>query len=334
MGRPDDDTGDAVTIARDVARAPSSSLEPVTDATLPASRESSPGLEDLAPGFTIGRYRLVERLGAGAMGVVWSAQDPRLDRRIAIKVVHPSLARSPEASARLLREARAMAKLSHRAVVTVHDAGEVDGRLFLGMELVDGTTLGHMLRTRSAASLADWPRWLGMMLDAGRGLAAAHDAGVLHRDFKPDNILVDNSGRVCVADFGLATLGDERHGTPTPRAGSHGALELTTTGALLGTPIYMSPQQLRGEVIDARADQFNFCVATWEALYGARPYAVHSQGLEAIAELDATIVAGVLPPPPPDSPVPPEIRAALTHGLAADPEARWPNMNALIGALE
>src|SRR5579862_3020566 len=152
------------------------------DPTVPASVDA-PGAE-LVAGAMIGRYRLVTRLGAGAMGVVWSAEDPQLERRVAIKLVHPMLARSPDASERLLREARAMAKLSHRAVVTVHDAGEVDGRLFLAMELVPGTTLGQMLRVRSPAQVADWRRWLVMMIEAGQGLAAAHEKGVLHRDFK------------------------------------------------------------------------------------------------------------------------------------------------------
>ncbi len=328
MGRREDETGQASTI---VQAGPASGGDP-SEQTVPAG-DSSPGLSDLAPGATVGRYCLVERLGAGAMGVVWSAQDPQLDRRVAIKVVHPSLARSPDASGRLLREARAMAKLSHRAVVTVHDAGDVDGRLFLAMELVQGTTLGQMLRSRTDASRADWRKWLAMMLDAGRGLAAAHGAGVLHRDFKPDNILVETSGRVCVADFGLATLGEDVRGTSV-RASTNRMLELTTTGALLGTPVYMSPQQLRGEPIDARADQFNFCVATWEALYTTRPFAVPQQGLDALVALEEEIVAGRLVAPPAETLVPDAIRDVLARGLAAQPDARWLDMTSLLAALE
>ncbi|MFN0249461.1 MAG: serine/threonine-protein kinase [Kofleriaceae bacterium] len=288
-------------------------------------------------GAMIGRYCLVERLGAGAMGVVWSAQDPQLDRRVAIKLVHPSLARSPEATARLMREARAMAKLSDRHVVTIHDAGDVGGQLFIAMELVEGTNLGAMLRTRDTAALADWQQWLTIMLDAGRGLAAAHKAGVLHRDFKPDNVLVDRTGRVCVGDFGLATLGEETLAAAMSsrweRSGDYG-VDLTSTGALVGTPVYMSPQQLRSQAIDARADQFAYCVATWEALYGARPFPTPKPGLAAIPDLAETIERGVLLDPPTDSRVPMSVRETLARGLSADPDLRWTDMAALVSALE
>ncbi|HSD86305.1 MAG TPA: serine/threonine-protein kinase [Kofleriaceae bacterium] len=296
--------------------------------------QSRISVNDLRTGSMIGRYRLVNRLGAGAMGVVWSAEDPQLDRKIAIKLVHPSLSRTPEASARLLREARAMAKLSHRSVVTVHDAGDVDGQLFLAMELVQGTNLGTMLRTRDAAAIADWQRWLALMIDAGRGLAAAHEAGVLHRDFKPDNVLVDQSFRVCVGDFGLASLGVATRAEVTGSSDESADLDLTTTGALLGTPAYMSPQQLRGETIDARADQFSFCVACWEALYGTRPFTVTQGGLAAIGSLMEEIEKGVLPDPPPGSTVPDGVREVIARGLAADPSARWPSMASLVAALE
>ena len=303
--------------------------------TAPTERASPSriSVSDLRVGSPIGRYQLVSRLGAGAMGVVWSALDPQLDRKVAIKLVHPGLARSTEASTRLLREARAMAKLSHRSVVTVHDAGDAEGQLFIAMELVKGTTLGAMLRARDRDAIDDWPRWLALMLDAGRGLAAAHEAGVLHRDFKPDNVLVDESGRACVGDFGLASLGvaamAERKSLPSLTTSA----ELTTTGALLGTPVYMSPQQLRGEIVDARADQFSFCVACWEALYGARPFTVAQRGLDAIVALIEEIERGVLPSVS-TSKVPPEVRAVLARGLAAEPDARWPDMTGLVAALQ
>ncbi|MDQ3338639.1 MAG: serine/threonine protein kinase [Myxococcota bacterium] len=319
-GQKPEDDGEASTVAH------------LRDQTVPASRDSQTAL-DLQVGGSIGRYRLDSRIGAGAMGVVWCALDPQLDRRVAIKVLHPNLARSVEASNRLLREARAMAKLSHRAVVTVHDAGEVDGRLFLAMELVEGTTLGQMLRTRTTAERRDWRRWLDMVLTAGRGLEAAHGAGVLHRDFKPDNVLVDTKGRVCVADFGLATLGEDLS-QPISERMSKLALELTTTGALLGTPAYMSPQQLRGEAIDARADQFNFCVTTYEALYGRRPFASDGTGLQIIESLEASIERGELLPAPVDSDVPEQVLDVLRLGLAAKAEDRWPDMTSLLAALE
>ncbi len=302
--------------------------------TAPSERSSRPAISALREGDPIGRYQLVARLGAGAMGVVWSAHDPQLDRKVAIKLVHPNLARSPEASTRLLREARAMAKLSHRAVVTVHDAGEVDGQLFLAMELVVGTNLGAMLRTRDAHALEDWHHWLDLMLEAGRGLAAAHRGSVLHRDFKPDNVLVDEAGRVCVGDFGLATLGEETLAAAmTARWEPGRRVDLTTTGALVGTPAYMGPQQLRGEPVDARADQFSFCIAAWEALYGARPFEVNAQGVDAIHEL-LDKLSSQRPVPPAATLVPGEIAEILVRGLDPDPEARWPDMGALLFALE
>jgi len=334
-GRPEDDA-EAPTLAQVVT--------PLTPTVL-AGRSSRPEIESLSPGATIGRYRLARRLGAGAMGIVWSAHDPQLDRSIAIKLVHPSLARSDEAASRFLREARAMAKLSHRSVITVHDAGDVEGQLFIAMEMIDGVNLGTLLRGRSAEEVLDWRRWLAIMVQAGEGLAAAHKSGVLHRDFKPDNVLVDNSGRVAVGDFGLATLGDETFAgvlsqradkTPDPalvRAGDQ-PIDLTTTGTLLGTPAYMSPQQLRSEPIDARADQFSFCVATWEALYGARPFTVTRDSLDAVLELAATIETGALPDPPAGSTVPAKIRDVLARGLAPTPGKRWPDMGALLAALE
>ncbi|CAN5879622.1 hypothetical protein BH11MYX2_BH11MYX2_28610 [soil metagenome] len=300
-------------------------------------RASRPTLGGLAPGVSIGRYRLDKRIGAGAMGVVWSAQDPQLDRMVAIKVVHPNFARSPEAASRLMREARAMAKVKDRSVVTIHDAGDEGEHLFIAMELVEGTNLGTLLRERAPQALADWQRWLGYMLDAGRGLVAAHRVGILHRDFKPDNVLVDDDGRVCVGDFGLATLGGETIAALTARwdpASHHDSAELTSTGALVGTPVYMSPQQLRSQTVDARADQFAFCVAAWEALYGARPFSTDKQGYEGIAELAELIDQQALPPVPANSTVPDGVRAVLLRGLSADPDARWPDMISVLAELQ
>jgi hypothetical protein len=270
------------------------------------------------------------------MGVVWSAQDPQLDRMVAIKVVHPNLARSPEAASRLMREARAMAKVKDRAVVTIHDAGDVGDHLFIAMELVEGTNLGTLLRDRKPGNLADWKRWLGYMLDAGRGLVAAHRVGILHRDFKPDNVLVDSDGRVCVGDFGLATLGEEAIAAvlTSRKERQNSGVELTSTGALIGTPVYMSPQQLRSETVDARADQFAFCVAAWEALYGSRPFSTEKVGFEGVAALAELIDKHVLPPAPADSTVPTEVRAVLERGLAADPDARWPDMVSVLAELQ
>ena len=325
-GRPEEDDAQAPTLAQ-TPGVP----------TGPATRASRPEVSNLGPGAMIGRYCLARRIGAGAMGVVWSAHDPQLDRSIAIKLVHPSLARSEEAASRLLREARAMAKLSHRAVVTVHDAGDVEGQLFIAMELIDGTNLGTLLRGRSEHEVLDWRRWFAIMLDAGKGLEAAHGSGVLHRDFKPDNVLVADSGRVAVGDFGLATLGEETFAAVLSQRADKPVdltIDLTTTGTLLGTPAYMSPQQLRSEPVDARADQFSFCVATWEALHGARPFSVDRDSLDAVPELAATIETRVLPDPPPGCTVPASVRAVLARGLDPDPAARWRDMTALLAALE
>ena len=310
---------------------------PATEDGETFDRASTPRAPQLGEGSMVGRYRLAARLGAGAMGVVWSARDPELDRDVAIKLVHPSL-HSEEAASRFRREARAMAKLSHRSVITVHDTGVAFGQLFLAMELVRGTTLGQLLRERTPSEIRDWRRWLPMLLDAGRGLAEAHRNGVLHRDFKPDNVLVDRAGRVCVGDFGLATLGDRPAARPSSPVspitlGESMAFDLTTTGAVLGTPLYMSPQQLNAEMIDERADQFAFCVALHEAMYGARPFATDAQGLAAIPSLIDKISHGV-PRPPDDTDVPPAIHDCIVRGLAYEPGDRWPDMDSLIAALE
>ncbi len=281
---------------------------------------------ELAPGTRLGRYVLEALVGEGAMGQVWRARDPQLDRAVAIKVVHPSVVASPDGGPRLLREARAMAKLSHPNVVAIHDAGDADGRLFIAMELVDGVALGDWLR---AEPRRDWRTTLARFRDAGRGLGAAHAAGVLHRDFKADNVLIDRAGRVCVADFGLAAFGARteavaaRHERPVTA--------LTADGAVVGTPAFMSPEQLCGEAIDARADQFSFCAALYEGLYGE--HAFLGRAPATIAALVEAIDRGAIRPPPPDDPVPRWVRAAVVRGLAADPRARWPDLPTLVAAL-
>ncbi|CAN5167086.1 hypothetical protein BH11MYX1_BH11MYX1_35190 [soil metagenome] len=281
----------------------------------------------------IGRYQVLSRLGAGAMGVVWLAVDPQLERKVAIKVVHPRLASSPEASRRMLREARAMAKLSHRGVVAVYDAGETDGRLFIAMELIDGETLTERLRRPDLASPKMWRERLALVLQAGRGLAAAHAAGVLHRDFKPDNVLVDHGGRVCVADFGLATLGQTReHGLTIDERAS--APELTMTGALMGTPVYMSPEQLRGQVTDAFGDQFAFCVTAYEALYRVRPFVGEERGLDSIPALIDRIEAAQPAPGDDANVVPTAVREVLLRGMRPRGEDRWPDIEAVLVALD
>ncbi len=308
---------------------------PGLDATVRATASLEVAGEPRA-GDRLGRYRLVRRLGAGAMGVVWAARDPQLDRQVAVKLVHPALIREPDAATRLLREARAMAKVSHRNVVAIHDAGQDGERLFITMELVNGSSLGSLM---SQPQPRPWKRWLALLIDAGRGLAAAHRAGVIHRDFKPDNVLVDEQGRVCVGDFGVADLamapgrtGSMRFRTADLDAGGELA-ELTTTGALIGTPAYMSPEQLRGEDATPASDQFSFCVTAWEVLFGKRPFAVRPAPGEApVLALARAVEAGEIEPVD-GATVPRRVRDALVRGLSADPARRWPDLPTLLAAL-
>lgn len=284
------------------------------DATVPA------GTSD-----RIGRFLLLGRLGLGGMGIVFEAYDPQLDRRVAVKVLRYADA-DTEARARLLREAQAMARLSDAHVVAVHEAGEHDGRVFIAMELVHGETLGQWLNQKPRSR----PEIIAAFLQAGRGLAAAHAAGVVHRDFKPDNVLVDTSGRVRVSDFGLArphglggASGDRRNSTAT---GSSLADALTESGAVLGTPAYMSPEQIMGREAGTASDQFSFCVTLWEALTGARPF-------EAETLVDLAVKLDSDTPPDSRAPIPRALRAVLLRGLSRKSEDRWPSMNALTDAV-
>src|SRR5258707_610263 len=236
------------------------------------------------------------------MGVVYAAYDPELDRKVAVKLLRAEAdtkSNARAAQARLLREAQAMARLSHPNVISVHDVGALGTQVFIAMEFVEGKTLTRWLKEKPLT-----PREIVQtFLQAGKGLAAAHAAGLVHRDFKPDNVLIGNDGRIKVLDFGLAravedVVGDAptlppqvvASGLSTPRQ-----LEarLTRSGAFLGTPAYMAPEQLLGKTIDARADQFSFCVALYEALYGERPFAANS-----IEEVASAVVESKIRPPP------------------------------------
>jgi predicted Ser/Thr protein kinase len=277
-------------------------------------------------GTMLGRYRIERELGAGAMGVVHAAFDPDLERRIALKVLRSATATS-EARDRLLREARAMARLSHPNVVTVYEVGAEGARDFIAMELIHGNTLAQWLRETKRSP---W-EVLDTFLAAGQGLAAAHAAGIVHRDFKPHNVLRRYDGRIVVTDFGLAreaeaALPAERDvprqlgADPGP---SSSVASLTATGALLGTPPYMAPEQWRGDAVTPATDQFAYCVALWEALAGKRPY--HGPTLE---DLRNQIARG--PAALDASHIPRRLRGLLLRGLDPDPERRWPSMNALL----
>jgi serine/threonine protein kinase len=212
----------------------------------------------LARGSSIGRYTVLQMLGAGGMGVVYAAFDPELDRKVAIKLLHVQLAprEGTTGATRLLREAQAMARLSHPNVIAVHDVGTHDGQVFMAMEFVEGQTLGDELGARPRG----WRDVVGLYVAAGRGLAAAHRSGLVHRDFKPDNVMIDREGRVRVLDFGLAC---SRADSPLAKidATSTSSLDirLTATGAVMGTPAYMAPEQHMGQAADERCDQFAFC---------------------------------------------------------------------------
>ncbi|MEZ4463044.1 MAG: serine/threonine-protein kinase [bacterium] len=256
------------------------------------------------------------RLGAGAMGTVFAAHDERLDRAVAIKVLRD---RGAAAAARMLREARALARLSHPHVVTVHEVGTEGDRTFIVMEFVPGPTLMEWQRGRP------WRAVLQAYVDAGRGLAAVHAAGLVHRDFKPSNVLVGQDGRVRVADFGLVRA-ESAEPAPVGRLAEHPDQRMTASGALVGTPAYMAPEQLRGAGADKSSDLFAFCSSLHEALAGSRPFP--GRGIEAVlARMDEG-------PPALPRPIPAALGEVVARGLATDPAQRWPSMPALLDALE
>ncbi|MCB9754594.1 MAG: serine/threonine protein kinase [Myxococcales bacterium] len=316
---------------------------PERDASAGAARElagptlAAPELTDvpigglrLAPGARVDRFTLLRKLGAGGMGVVYEAHDPSLDRKVALKLM---LGDHEGARARLLREAQAMARLAHPNVAAVHEVGSVGEAVFIAMELIDGQTLGEWL-----ADARGWPERLRALIAAGEGLAAAHRAGLVHRDFKPGNVMVGADGRPRVLDFGIvrsAPAPDQQHDqndisediAPRERD-APGSLNspLTRVGAIIGTPAYMAPEQLEGADVDARGDQFSYCVCAYEALYGARPH----EASTLVALLEATRAG---PRAPARGPVPARVFKILARGLDPDPARRWPSMRALLDAL-
>ncbi|MFK7989769.1 MAG: protein kinase [Sandaracinaceae bacterium] len=288
------------------------------------SRHSS-----ILPGSAIGSLIVLRVLGEGGMGVVYAAYDPKLDRQVAVKLLHQAEQADPEnAQARLMREAQAMAKLSHPNVLPVYEVGLHRDEVILVLELVRGPSLDQWLEKRRS-----WSDILTCLTGAGRGLAAAHAAGLVHRDFKPENVLVGEDGRPRVADFGIAGLVERKKEDPAdgawPERESLLEAPLTRAGAVVGTPAYMAPEQLAGRALDGRVDQFAFCVVAWEALFGERPFGntvtEHFEGLMGNAPLRAT---------PKTSRVPRSVVSALRRGLRLDPEKRFGSMGALLEALQ
>ncbi len=349
--------------------------------------------EEFGRGSTIGRYLVLTLLGKGGMGHVYAAYDPELDRKVAIKVLRPranAAGDSSEGRGRMLREAQALAQLSHPNVVAVYDVGTVGNHIFLAMEFVDGNTLSYWQQAQART----WREIVAHYAAAGRGLAAAHQRGLVHRDFKPENAMLGRDGQVRVMDFGLARIADkpetaEKLETPsrtsgllrrsnpsvagtlttsrpaTPRtalpvspssgddAWSEGDTEtrnlaepmlparmtaptaaalnaqLTESGVMMGTPAYMAPEQFAGELADERTDQFNFCVALYEALYGQRPFAGKT-----LPDLTNNVMAGRVREAPAESRVPGWLRRVLLRGLRVAREERHPSMEALLVALQ
>jgi hypothetical protein len=268
----------------------------------------------------IGRYAIEGILGAGGMAVVYLARDPVLERAVALKVLH--VVDDEHGAARLVREGQALARVSHPNVIQVYEVGrEADGRIYIAMERIVGATLAAWLeRPRARREI------LQVFAAAARGLSAAHAAGLVHRDFKPENVMVGDDGRVCVLDFGLARELDDcaDSGEPGPRrARSPGA---TGYGGAVGTPAYMSPEQWRGERAGAASDQFSFCVALWRALTGEHPFDIRSR-----AALRAAVLAGEAARPPRS--LPRRLRAVLRRGIAVDPAARCSSIDAIAAAL-
>ena len=322
-------------------------------ASAPA-QEAIPAVE-MAPGTLFGRYIVVRPIARGGMGAVALAYDTQLERRVAIKVLLTA-AEPEEARARMLREAQAMAQLSHPNVVGIYDVGTQAGDIFLAMEFVDGVPMSEWLSAQRSIREV-----LATLKLAGRGLAAAHAAGIVHRDFKPGNVIIGHDGRVCVLDFGIARAAPatEASGelapdtkpppawTPAPPSSApslpappisgpelstrsgHLTDPITMAGQLVGTLGYMAPEQILGEAVDARADVFAFSVTLWRALFGSSPF----PGRRSVSDYYAAVMAG--PSRQRESRrVPGWLEVIMRKGLAADPASRFASMDTMLAALD
>jgi serine/threonine-protein kinase len=307
----------------------------------------SAGHRDNAPtplsssGLVPGRYKILDKLGVGGMGVVYLAEDPELGRKVAIKLVDPKASGTVSASegrARLLREARALAQLSHPNVIAVHDVGTCADQVFVAMEYVEGGTLSRWLAERKR----NWREVLSTFVQAGRGLAAAHTVGIVHRDFKPDNVLVGNDGRVRVLDFGLARPAQPSYSEELQNADGQALADtktvprlamlgvtVTQRGKFIGTPAFMAPEQLMGERVTEKTDQYGFCVALFQGLYDTLPFNADNFGalLEQIMQRKVNEV-------PNFNSVPSSVHQALLRGLSPNPDDRFSSMEALLEKLE
>ncbi len=339
---------DGVTECKD-AREPDTLVSTAADSEGDSGQESAP---DLALGTRAGRYIILEILGSGGMGVVYKAYDPELDRRIALKLLRVrsrSGSSADRARDRLLREAQALAQLSHPNVVSAFDVGTLGNDVFVAMELVEGRTLKSWLLEEKPSVR----QIVEVLAAAGRGLAAAHQAGLIHRDFKPDNVIIGDDGRVRVLDFGLARAAATEDGE-TPRAprersgssvgsepsGSHPSgqvlstesrlyTSLTQDGAMVGTPGYMAPEQYLDTGVTEQTDQFSFCVALYESLYGRKPHKAKS-----FQELKEKVATGQVEPPPSGAKVPVRLWRIIQRGMSLAREDRFASMESLLVELE
>ena len=316
--------------------------------TSPTHSSGSPA--PLSRGTVMGRYVLLDMLGAGGMGVVYAAYDPELDRKVALKLLLPGAGETAAGQTRLLREAQALARLTHPNVVAVYDVGTHHDQVWIAMEFVPGKTMGAWTRARPRR----WPEVLHVLTESARGVAAAHAVGLVHRDLKPDNVMIGSDERVRVMDFGLAhgrmlaaapseptasdvgasrssdavlsqTLPADPHVQPELAAL---ALRLTRGGAVQGTPAYMAPEQWRGEEATPAADQFGWAVMAWEMLYGERPF----DG-EDMVTLVTNVLAGQRRSPPRARRIPGWLARILTRALHEDPSRRFPGMDALLAEI-
>ncbi|MFZ6181967.1 protein kinase domain-containing protein [Nannocystis pusilla] len=281
----------------------------------------------------IGRFTVLDRLGEGGMGVVYTAYDDKLERKVAVKVLRGEATRSDDSGRqRLMREAQAMARLSHPNIVTVHEVGDYEDQVFVAMEFVRGMSLDAWMRRRERS----WREVLAVFVQAGRGLQAAHAAGIIHRDFKPHNVLVGDDGAVKVLDFGLARAVEHAGSDDlaiTAKSGESAGhalmVPLTQTGAIMGTPAYMAPEQHEGRPASAASDQFAFCISLYEGVYKRHPFSTDS-----LASLIGDAILGRVAPPPSGSRVPTRIFKALQRGLSVATDRRFASMTELLAELE
>lgn len=352
-------TGAAFAAPASASSAPASAA-PSVEAPTPQEGPTPQWVKEGRPperGEQVGRYLILERVGQGGMGTVFAAWDPDLGRRVAIKLLRTDKQHAEGRTvgqARLQREAQAMARVTHPHVISVYDVGTVGEGVFVAMEFVDGTTLKKWIKEKTHS----WREVLDTFLAAGRGLEGAHSAGLVHRDFKPDNVLIGKDGRIRVTDFGLARLAEEG-AEPAQAALPEGApvdespdlAQLTQEGHAVGTLMYMSPEQRRGDAPDARADQFSFCVALYWALFGVWPFdrqrsaakdgdyspiSSHkgtSRPSQRASEARAVDPSTGAFEPPREVKVPAFVRKAILRGLSPDPKDRYPSMEALLGQL-